>query len=222
MAKRKPKKPQANKKNKKAKKQARQMPRPDKQKQENPSAKGEKLEKSYEKPKVKFVLKDSKKLLNLLIALVLCLALMLSGFALAKLGFFDMVQGVFTARGKVSTGSLPISEGYDDVKNVPKGEVRYRINKNIVFESRYGSGDIMLENPESCEFNLVFSFYTKSDSKQIYKSPMIKPGEYIYRDKLQKWLKQGEYECTYKVVAYTADKVRVGETGGFLHISVET
>ncbi len=174
------------------------------------------------KPEVRKKAVDLKKYKPLALALLACLALILLGIGLAKVGFFSAVQGAFVPRGKVSTGSLPISEGYDDVKNVPKGEVRYRINKSIVFEDRYGQGDIMLENPETCEFNLVFSFYTKNDSKLVYTSPMLKPGEYLFKDKLQKRLKQGEYECAYKVIAYTADKVRVGETGGFLNISVES
>ncbi len=182
------------------------------------------LQAKKEKPEPKVQKKPVylKKYKPLALATAACLALILLGIGLAKIGFFAAVQGAFVPRGKISTGSLPISEGYNEVKNVPKGQVRYRINKSVVFENRYGQGDIMLENPETCEFNLVFSFYTKNDSKLIYTSPMLKPGEYIFKDKLQKRLKQGDYECTYKVIAYTADKVRVGETGGFLTISIES
>jgi hypothetical protein len=156
----------------------------------------------------------------LLISVTACILVILLAVILAKFGFFSMVGGIFVPGGEVKVGTIPITDGLDDVKNIPKGEVRYRINKTVTFTDRYAQGDIMLENPKACEFDLAFTFYTM-DSTLIYASPTLKPGEYIFKDKLKKKLKKGVYECAYKVVAYNADGVRSGETGGFLTITVE-
>lgn len=139
---------------------------------------------------------------------------------LVKTGVFDIVGGMFVPGGKAQTGTIPISDGLNDVKNVPKGEVRYRINKTVTFQNGYEQGDIMLENPASCEFSMVFSFYTE-DSTLIYESPILKPGEYLFKDKLKKKLKKGVYKCAYKVTAYNSDDVIAGETGGYLTITVK-
>lgn len=156
----------------------------------------------------------------IIISVTACIAVILLAVLLAKVGFFDMVSGLFVPRGEVNVGTIPISDGLADVENIPAGEIRFRINKTVTFSDGYAQGDIMLENPKACEFDMDFTFYTM-DSTLIYASPTLKPGEYIFKDKLKKKLKKGEYECVYKVVAYNADGVRAGETGGYLTITVE-
>ena len=52
--------------------------------------------------------------------------------------------------GQVSDGVLAGVDESLHVYEVPEGEIRYLINKKIVFESPYSQGDVMLENPESC------------------------------------------------------------------------
>ncbi len=156
----------------------------------------------------------------IIISVTACIAVILLAVLLVKLGFFNMVGGLFVPRGEVEIGTIPISDGLEDVENIPEGEIRFRINKTVTFTDGYAQGDIMLENPKACEFDMDFTFYTM-DSTLIYVSPTLKPGEYIFKDKLKKKLKKGEYECVYKVVAYDADGVRAGETGGYLTIAVE-
>lgn len=156
----------------------------------------------------------------IIISVTACIAVILLAVLLAKVGFFNMVGGLFVPRGEVKIGTIPITDGLADVENIPKGEIRFRINKTVTFSDGYSQGDIMLENPKACEFDMDFTFYTM-DSTLIYASPTLKPGEYIFKDKLKKKLKKGEYECVYKVVAYNADGVRAGETGGYLIITVE-
>ena len=156
----------------------------------------------------------------LLISVTACIMLILLAVILARAGFFNMVGGLFVPAGEVQVGMIPINDGLEDVQNIPKGEVRYRINKTVTFSDRFAQGDIMLENPKACEFDLEFTFYTM-DSVLIYNSPVLKPGEYIFKDKLKKKLKKGEYECVYKVVAYDANGIRTGETGGYLTVAVE-
>ena len=155
-----------------------------------------------------------------IISVTACIALILLAVLLAKVGFFNMVGGLFVPRGEVKIGTIPISDGLADVENIPAGEIRFRINKTVTFSDGYSQGDIMLENPKASEFDMDFTFYAM-DSTPIYTSPTLKPGEYILKDKLKKKLKKGEYECGYKVVAYNADGVRAGETGGSLSITVE-
>ena len=161
-----------------------------------------------------------KKKKILIISVTACIAIILLAVILAQVGFYNMVGGMFVPRGEVLTGTIPISAGLSDVKNIPKGEVRYRLNKTVTFTDGYVQGDIMLENPKACEFDLQFNFYT-TDSKLIYSSPTLKPGHYIFKVKLKKKLKKGDYDCVYKVKAYKADGILAGETGGYLNIKVE-
>lgn len=148
-----------------------------------------------------------------------CIAMILLAVILVQVGVFSMVGGMFVPRGEVKVGSIPITDGLNDVKNIPKGEVKYRLNKTVTFEDGYKQGDIMLEDPKACEFDMQFSFYTM-DSKLIYTSPTLKPGEYIFKDKLKTKLKKGKYDCVYKVQAYNSNGVLAGETGGYLTITV--
>jgi hypothetical protein len=156
----------------------------------------------------------------LIISVTACILVILLAVILARAGFFNMVSGLFVPNGEVRVGTIPISDGLDDVKEIPEGEIRFRLNKTVTFTDGYAQGDIMLENPEASSYDMDFTFYTM-DSMLIYASPTIKPGEYIFKDKLKKKLKKGEYECVYKVVAYDSNGIRAGETGGFLTITVE-
>jgi len=55
-----------------------------------------------------------------------------------------VISWVFVSPAEVLEGSLPISDGLDDVTSIPAGEVRYRLNQNVTFENAYSAGDIML------------------------------------------------------------------------------
>lgn len=134
-----------------------------------------------------------------------------------------MVGWRFLPAAQAIDGTLSVStENNDDLSNIPKGEVRYRINKNITFANSYSKGDIMLENPKACEYDLKFVFHLKTTSENIYTSELIKPGQFISVDKLNKKLPQGEYECIYVAKAYSnnGDKLE-GETVGNLKITIE-
>ncbi len=92
----------------------------------------------------------------------------------------------------MQTGTLPLEDGLDELEDIPEGEIRFRINKTVTFRTGRGLGDIMLENPKACEYDLEFSF-SLQDGKIIYEAPLLKPGEYLYRDKLKKRLSRA---CT--------------------------
>lgn len=121
--------------------------------------------------------------------------------------------------GQVSDGVLAgVDEGLH-ITEVPEGEIRYLINKKIVFESPYSLGDVMLENPESCEYDLQFVIYN-AQGEMLYTSPMIRPGQCLEKDKLSTLVKEGEYKCSYSAQAYK-DDVLQGEVNGVVTISVK-
>ena len=63
------------------------------------------------------------------------------------------VRGLFEGRGRVEDGLLEI-EGVEPIEDVPEGEVRYYINKKVVFPNGYEQGDIVLQNPSACGYVL--------------------------------------------------------------------
>lgn len=121
--------------------------------------------------------------------------------------------------GQVSDGVLAGVDESLHISEVPEGEIRYLINKKIVFESPYSQGDVMLENPESCEYDLQFVIYN-AQGEMLYTSPMIKPGQCLEKDKLSTVVSQGEYKCSYSAQAYKND-VMQGEVTGVVTVSVK-
>ena len=135
----------------------------------------------------------------------------------------NFIRGMFTADGEVMDGTLEI-EGVEPIDEVPEGEIRYFINKNIVFPNTYARGDIILQNPEKCGYILEFKYYLAdgSSNKPIYTSDKLYPGQYISEDKLDRSVKCGLHECTYTVTAYSLDDAKTveGELSGFLTLTV--
>lgn len=150
-----------------------------------------------------------------------CIFVILLAVALAYLGFFNMVGGLFVPRGEVITGTLPVTGGFNETDIIPEGEIKYRINKEVTFENGYSKGDIMMENPKACEYSISFSFYLKPDGEEVYSSPRIERGQYLYGDKLKKKLHKGEYECVYTAYAYDSAGVLAGTYEGGLTINIE-
>lgn len=142
-------------------------------------------------------------------------------FALAVTLAFCNYYDVFSPGGRVKNGILSSSEGLEDTENIPEGEVRYRLNTEVSFTKNYKKGDIMLENPANCKYDLRFTFYIESSKKLIYTSPLIKPGQYLLRDRLDKRLAPGEYKCVYTARAYDENGVNMGDTGGYLTVYIE-
>lgn len=120
--------------------------------------------------------------------------------------------------GKVSNGILTGVEADAHIKSVPEGEIRYLINKRIMFENSYSLGNVMLENPESCQYDIKFVIY-KDDGEMIYTSPMIKPGQCLEKDKLSTVVKAGEYNCSYSAQAYQNGDLK-GEVTGVVTVTV--
>lgn len=137
-------------------------------------------------------------------------------FVMAVSGAASSVALMLAKGGTVADGVLESVE--EHITDVPDGEVRYLINKSVVFENRFSCGDVMLENPESCQYDLKFLFYAP-DGKLIYTSPVIAPGQCLAKDKLSAVVKPGEYKCSYSAQAYDGDIFK-GEVTGILTIRV--
>ena len=85
------------------------------------------------------------------IAFVLCVV--------ALTGSAPRIRLSLAGGGKVSNGILTGVEADAHITSVPEGEIRYLINKRIMFENSYSLGNVMLENPESCQYDIKFVIY---------------------------------------------------------------
>lgn len=144
------------------------------------------------------------------IAFVLCVV--------ALTGSAPRIRLSLAGGGKVSNGILAGVEADAHITSVPEGEIRYLINKRIMFENSYSLGNVMLENPESCQYDIKFVIY-KDDGEMIYTSPMIKPGQCLEKDKLSTVVKAGEYNCSYSAQAYQNGDLK-GEVTGVVTVTV--
>lgn len=144
------------------------------------------------------------------IAFVLCVV--------ALTGSAPRIRLSLVGGGKVSNGILTGVEADAHITSVPEGEIRYLINKRIMFENSYSLGNVMLENPESCQYDIKFVIY-KDDGEMIYTSPMIKPGQCLEKDKLSTVVKAGEYNCSYSAQAYQNGDLK-GEVTGVVTVTV--
>lgn len=144
------------------------------------------------------------------IAFVLCVV--------ALTGSAPRIRLSLAGGGKVSNGILAGVEADAHITSVPEGEIRYLINKRIMFENSYSLGNVMLENPESCQYDIKFVIY-KDDGEMIYTSPMIKPGQCLEKDKLSTVIKAGEYNCSYSAQAYQNGDLK-GEVTGVVTVTV--
>lgn len=160
---------------------------------------------------------NKKSKLKIVVIAVAVVAIIVSVLALT--GAFPKIKLALAEGGEVSNGVL---QGVDEslhITDVPEGEIRYLINKKIVFEDPYSLGDVMLENPESCGYDLQFVIYN-IQGEMLYTSPMIKPGQCLEKDKLSTVVKEGEYKCSYSAQAYK-DGAFQGEVTGVVSVSVK-
>ena len=159
----------------------------------------------------------SKKTKTIIIVAVSLVAIILSALALTQ--SMPQIRLALAEGGEVCDGVIPDIDESLHIKEVPEGEIRYLINKKILFESPYSLGDVMIENPESCGYDLQFVIYN-AQGEMLYTSPMIKPGQYLAKDKLSSVVKEGEYKCSYTAQAYK-DGAYQGEVTGVVSISVK-
>lgn len=151
---------------------------------------------------------------HFIIILLSVTAILLSVIAVS--GRAATIRLMFVKNGQVCDGVLPAVDNH--ISSVPEGEIRYLINKRMMFENSFSQGTVMLENPESCEYDLKFSVYNP-DGELIYLSPILKPGQCLKKDKLAAVVKAGEYACSYSAQAYQNDKL-IGQVTGVVTVVV--
>lgn len=159
---------------------------------------------------------DKKQRIKKILIAVFALITLLTA-AVAITGQAPHIRLALAKGGQVCEGVLP--DVKEHIKKVPEGEIRYLINKNIVFESAYSQGNVMLENPDSCEYDLKFTVYD-SEGKAIYISPVLKPGQYLETDKLMAVVKRGVYDCSYSAEAFKEGK-SAGQVTGLVTVMVK-
>ncbi len=156
----------------------------------------------------------SKKSIAFVVVAVIAVALCV----IAVTGSAPGIRLSLSKGGEVTDGILSGVEADTHITSVPEGEIRYLINKRIIFENSYSLGSVMLENPESCRYDIKFVIY-KDDGEMIYTSPMIKPGQCLEKDKLSAVVKAGEYNCSYSAQAYQNGELK-GEVTGVVTVTV--
>ena len=160
-----------------------------------------------------------KKIALLITALAAILLIAVIVIQLITPGFLWAV----TPKAKAKDGVIESVDGIEHIKQVPEGEIRYLINNNVTLKSDSSKGDFMFENPEACEYTLQFSVYEivgdGGEENLLYTSPMIAPGQFVYRDKLDKAVDSGEYDCVYFARAYL-DGEYAGERSGDMTVTV--
>ncbi len=160
-----------------------------------------------------------KKIALLITALAAILLIAVIVIQLITPGFLWAV----TPKAKAKDGVIESIDGIEHIKQVPEGEIRYLINNNVTLKSDSSKGDFMFENPEACEYTLQFSVYEivgdGGEENLLYTSPMIAPGQFVYRDKLDKAVDSGEYDCVYFARAYL-DGEYAGERSGDMTVTV--
>ena len=130
------------------------------------------------------------------------------------------VAWLFTPKAKGEEGNLL---GYEQIENVPQGEIRYLLNDNVVFENDGKKGSFMFQNPESCQYSIQFAVYEiigdGETENLIYTSPMLAPGQFVAEDKLPRKLDKGSYDCVYYARAYLDGEYK-GERHGRMTVNV--
>lgn len=80
--------------------------------------------------------------------------------------------------------------------------VAFTVNANPVFETGRGEGTLMLESPGNNINYIEFVIRWDDTGETIYRSGLLKPNQYIEKDKLLVELEKGSYPCTVDITLY--------------------
>ena len=79
----------------------------------------------------------------------------------------------------------------------------------------------MAENSERNNYDFQVEITLDDSGEVIYVTPLMKPGQHILEDKLQKDLEVGEHRATAMFYAYDDQKVMMGQAGASINITVK-
>ena len=139
---------------------------------------------------------------------VLVLAGVMTGGVLYQEGYIATYKHERAAN--VEKGTL--DEAMTKDQEVPaKGQLLISINTAPVFENGDSEGNIRIENPEQNRYAMWVEITLSESDKTVYRTGVIRPGEYIEKDKLDKKLEAGEYSAS---AQFTAVDKKTGEELG--------
>lgn len=90
-------------------------------------------------------------------------------------------------------------------RKADKSTFSFEINSRPIFDNGESEGNLRIYNPPYNSYLIDVEIKLDSDNKTIFKSPKLKPNQYIERAKLSKKLKKGTYEATATINAYDVD-----------------
>ena len=144
----------------------------------------------------------NKKLLWIVLALVLAIALVAAGFFLAKHQ---------SRSGPVTNTLATIAFEEEQVQQTQSPSVTrgIRIPGYSVIPIRANATDVQVElyNPEDNEVYFQISFFLPGEEEPelLYESKLLKPGQHIYEITLTRGLPAGDYPITIQYATFTAD-----------------
>ncbi|WP_188208316.1 hypothetical protein [Alkalibacillus aidingensis] len=97
--------------------------------------------------------------------------------------------------------------------------MNFRVNSNPYFPESDSKGSLMLENKEENSHGVQVIIEMEDD--EVYKSPLIKPGQSIQETKLDKEIEPGEYEAIAYFDTYDLEnKKKKGRSGVKINLTI--
>lgn len=130
--------------------------------------------------------------------LILVLPGLLPNAAVVPDDIQDVVPPVLCT--EVQQGRLP---GYEDAAtNETNDYFWYLFNSAVTFEDSASPGNVLLENTPGNTCNMVVT-YTLSTGLEVYRSPVIHPGEHLQYGYLARPLSAGTYPVEVTILVYS-------------------
>lgn len=113
-------------------------------------------------------------------------------------------------------------------EKVDASQFAFKINAQpmlVRVESEEGKtvldGNFRIQNPPGNQYDMVVEIYLDGDEELVYKSPRLKPNQYIENDKVKSDLENGVYLATARFKAYISDTdTYMGETAAGIKLHV--
>lgn len=109
-------------------------------------------------------------------------------------------ESMMFGNGSVSDGALQLGD-YDEIKaglqaGVDESYMNLKINLNIEVNSETGEAILMIQNTDGNKYNAKVDIYLDNETEDhMYVSPLIKPNQFIEKDKLIAPLEKGEHKA---------------------------
>lgn len=150
--------------------------------------------------------KDEIKIINIIIkAFIIALIIFLAFIFIVpqsyiasfmSIGYFDEDAKDISDLDLEQEKLLEELQKYADASNFS-----IEMNAKMVFQNGREAGTMYIANPESNSLNMIVDIYLDDTNELIYKSGVLKPGDYIEKDSLRVFLEEGVYSATASISA---------------------